>query len=147
MTLNEILKEWKSDSIIDKKNLDNEGLKISELHSKYIPVYAIERLKLKKLLEEKKLLEKHLRDFYAGEMTASDCQSILNREPPNKFYRTEANLKTNIDIDPLMAAKQNDIALSEEKINTIYEIIKMINQRQYTIRNTIEFLRWKADFQ
>ena len=57
MTLEEILESWEQDCIVDKTELAEEALKIPNLHSKYLRILSTEKLKLKKLESEYKILK------------------------------------------------------------------------------------------
>ena len=48
MTLDEILIMWKKDVVIDDVCLDEETLKSSKLHAKYLELYSMAKLQLKK---------------------------------------------------------------------------------------------------
>ena len=46
MTIDEIMTMWENDSHIDDTDLDNESLKIPNLHQKYLNIYSKEKRKL-----------------------------------------------------------------------------------------------------
>ena len=46
MKLEDIMEMWGEDSHIDDKDLDNESLKIPNLHQKYLDIYSKEKRKL-----------------------------------------------------------------------------------------------------
>ena len=54
MTLEEIQKLWSSDSQLDDSQLDNESLKIPELHHKYFRIFSDENLNLYACILNKK---------------------------------------------------------------------------------------------
>ena len=49
MTLEELHDLWKEDSVIDKSELGDESLRTPTLHSKWLRVFSVERLQLKKM--------------------------------------------------------------------------------------------------
>ena len=53
--LEAILEMWKKDSEIDEMNLDESSRATAKLHSKYLELYTVNKLKLKKLDLELKL--------------------------------------------------------------------------------------------
>ncbi len=54
--LEKILEMWKEDSKIDELNLDQSARDSAKLHSKYLELYSINKLRLKKLDLEFKVL-------------------------------------------------------------------------------------------
>jgi len=56
MTIEDIMKMWGEDSHIDDKDLDNESLKIPNLHQKYLNIYSKEKRKLSDLKTHWKVL-------------------------------------------------------------------------------------------
>ena len=54
--LEAILEMWKKDSDIDEMNLDESSRATAKLHSKYLELYTVNKLKLKKLDLELKVI-------------------------------------------------------------------------------------------
>ncbi len=72
MMLNDILEMWKKDSVIDEMTLDESSRESAKLHSKYLELLSVARLRLKKLeLEFKPLLrDKFL--HYGGKLSQEE---------------------------------------------------------------------------
>ena len=69
MTLDNIMKMWAEDVKIDDLNLDEETVKSAKLHSKYLELFSLAKLQLKKNEME---LDKTRKDkwlYYNGKMT------------------------------------------------------------------------------
>ena len=49
MQLEDILEMWKEDTVIDGMALDESSRQSAKLHSKYLDIYSVAKLKLKKL--------------------------------------------------------------------------------------------------
>ena len=56
MKIEDIMEMWGEDSHIDDKDLDNESLKIPNLHQKYLDIYSKEKRKLSDLKTHWKVL-------------------------------------------------------------------------------------------
>ena len=56
MKIEDIMEMWREDSHIDDKDLDNESLKIPNLHQKYLDIYSKEKRKLSDLKTHWKVL-------------------------------------------------------------------------------------------
>ena len=69
MNIESILEMWKKDSVIDEMQLDEASRDSAKLHSKYLELHSVSRLRLKKLeLEFKPLLrDKFL--HYGGKLS------------------------------------------------------------------------------
>ena len=74
MTLDELLENWKADAEIDRTELGNEAIKIPQLHSKYFKFYSTERLALRKLEEDAKVLKKQKYEWFNGSMDYEDLK-------------------------------------------------------------------------
>ena len=54
--LEKILEMWKKDSLIDEMRLDESSRDSAKLHSKYLELYSVNKMKLKKLELDFKVL-------------------------------------------------------------------------------------------
>ncbi len=62
------------DSKIDDLELDQESLKIPQLHSKYMRIITEENSILSKMMYAHKMLERDKFEYYAGKMCDEDLQ-------------------------------------------------------------------------
>ena len=62
MTLEDIFELWSKDCDIDRTELGEESLKIAQLHAKYFKIFSTERLSLRKLQSDLKVLKKYKYD-------------------------------------------------------------------------------------
>ena len=143
MTIEELINEWKTDSRVDIKKLHEESLNIPVLHEKYLTVYLKERLKFFKLKEDRKLLEKNLFEYYNGDMNNKEASDILNKEPCLKIYKSKELIDKAVNADKLMIDINIKINVFEEKLKYLEEILKAIKDRNFQIKNTIDFIRFK----
>ena len=140
MTLDELKKMVSEDIIIDDTELDLESLKTPQLHNKYLVLFTDEKLILTKLNSELKILERNKWLYYTGKMS----QEQLEEHDWEPF---DLNiLKTDIDrfmqADNDIITLSNKVALQKEKVNYLENIIKIINNRQWSIRSTIDWLKF-----
>ena len=75
MTLDEILVMWKKDVVIDDVCLDEETLKSSKLHAKYLELYSMAKLQLKKKEMELDSMKKDKWLYYNGKMSQQDMDN------------------------------------------------------------------------
>ena len=140
MNLEQIRKMAQEDIPMDKTELDIESMKTPQLHNKYLVLFTDEKLILTKLNSELKILERNKWLYYTGKMS----QEQLEEHDWEPF---DLNiLKTDIDrfmqADNDIITLSNKVALQKEKVNYLENIIKIINNRQWSIRSTIDWLKF-----
>lgn len=140
MNLEQIRKMAQEDIPMDKTELDVESMKTPQLHNKYLVLYTDEKLILTKLNSELKVLERNKWLYYTGKMS----QEQLEEHDWEPF---DLNiLKTDIDrfmqADNDIITLSNKVALQKEKVNYLENVIKIINNRQWSIRSTIDWLKF-----
>ena len=97
-----------------------------------------EKLKLKSLMLKKKTLSKRLSEYYKGDLNNPEDLKEINREPwPKTVLRQDLN--TYIESDTDMIALLTKIAYQEEVVLLLEDILKMINNRGFQIKNAIEW--------
>ena len=138
MTLDQIMDAWREDSTLDSTELGLESLKIPELHSKYLKIYFDERRKLKALEFQSKELSLKKYEYYNGKMSQEELDE-LNWEPfMKRLMKNEVDMYLDSDKEIIQSnVRQTN---QKEKIFFLEEVIKNINQRNFQIKNAIE---WK----
>ena len=138
MTLDQIMDAWREDSSVDSTELGIESLKIPELHSKYLKIYFDERRKLKALEFQSKELSLKKYEYYNGKMSQEELDE-LNWEP---FMKRLMKNEVDMYLDSDKGIIQSNVRQTnqKEKIFFLEEVIKNINQRNFQIKNAIE---WK----
>ena len=68
INLEQILEMWKKDAVIDDVCLDEETLKSSKLHAKYLELFSMAKLQLKKKEMEQESMKKDKWLYYNGKM-------------------------------------------------------------------------------
>ena len=125
---------------MDKTELDVESMKTPQLHNKYLILYTDEKLILTKLNSELKVLERNKWLYYTGKMSQEQLEEY-GWEPFDLNI-----LKTDIDrfmqADGDIITLSNKVALQKEKVNYLENVVKIINNRQWSIRSTIDWLKF-----
>lgn len=140
MTLDEIINEWKSDAVIDKTSLGTESLKIPVLHSKYMKIYYEERRKLKALEFQSKDLYLAKYEYYNGKMSEEELEK-RGWEPFVKLLM-KAESEQYIQADKDIIQTNIKSVNQKEKMSILEEIIKNLNQRNFQIKNAIDYMKW-----
>jgi hypothetical protein len=140
MTLDDILKSWQVDNVIDPTDVGNASLQQAKLHSKYLRFLSEERLVLKKLRAEYKQLQKLKYEYYTGSISQEDLKN--NGWDPNllKILRTDVTMYIDADADVVKHTLK--VGAQEEKVDALDSILKNINNRGFQIKNYIDFIKF-----
>ena len=142
MTLDELFELWKKDSEIDRSELGEASAKIPQLHYKYYKLFAQERLKLRKLQAEYKVLYKDMWEYFQGNMSEEDLKE--RGWEPNPLRILKSDLGVYIDSDKDIITHNMKIAYQKEKIDFLESVIKTINIRGFHIKNAIDWEKFKV---
>jgi hypothetical protein len=145
MTLEELYEMWEKDAKYDDLNLDADSLNISSLHAKYNRLLSETRSQLRAIMIKKKAHYSTLRDYYLGNLNNPQDLERIGREPfLNKVLKNE--VQGYIDSDRDLIKMDERIALLEEKVEVIVEIMKCIHKRGYDIKSAIEWRKFTNGF-
>lgn len=139
MTLEEIMDSWSKDCDIDRTELGEESLRIPQLHSKYYKIFAQERLKLRKMESEFKAMKLEKYEFYT--QGPSDETPSHWRLPPRGMV-LKADVPMYMDADRDVIDFSLRIGYQQEKIEYLENIVKTLNNRNFMIKNAIEWHRF-----
>ena len=146
MSLNEILESWKTDSVIDDNALDEDTVKTSKLHAKYLEIYSLSKLQLKKKEFDLEKIKKDKWLYYTGKMTKSDMDERGWAYDPfqgmTKPLKSEMSMYYETDED-LVKVKAG-IDYQKSIIDTLEEIMNNIRWRHSHIKNIIEFRKFTS---
>ena len=135
-----IQKMWEKDSIIDPDNLHTESLKIPALHAKYFDIYNNTILLKKKAEQQRKNIRHERYEYYSGK---SDPETYIETPFPQKI-RDKDTLQKYLDADE----KLSSVSLKNDYYDTmifyIDNILKMIHNRTYQIKNAIEYQKFMS---
>ena len=141
-TIEAIQAMWEKDSHMNQDELDNESLRIPQLHCKYYDLYNTILLMRKRDEQQysSTLLER--RKYYTGKATAD----IYAEEPFPYKVRDKEDLKLYLDADQ----KLTKTSLKIENYDTMHrnheDILKQVTNRTYQIKNAIEWRRFSAGY-
>lgn len=144
LSLEELLKTWEVDSVIDEVNLDSTSIACARLHAKYLELYSLAKLNLKK----KELSMAHLRKdkwlYYNGKMTKEEMDS--RGWPYDPFSGMSKPLKSDMELfyttDSDIMKLQGQIEYQTTIVETLKDIMDNIKWRHSTIKNIIDHRRF-----
>ena len=134
---------WKEDSIIDDLKLDDTTIKMARIHSKYLELITIAKIRRKKKDLDYKTLLKNKWLYYNGKLSKEEIDIYQWEYDPfgglNKPLKGDMNYyyDSDIDIQKAQAALEYDKVL----IETLEEIMSTIRWRHQNIGNII---KWRA---
>lgn len=140
MTLDQILEEWKKDCEIDRTELGDESLKTIFLHGKYIEMYKKEKLILIKLQKELPKLRLAKYEFYTMGPDEETQKLGWELPPRGAVIKSEAGEYMAADQDLINANLR--IAVQQEKVDLLADIVKEVQNRRWAIRSAIDFQKW-----
>ena len=138
--LDSIQKMWEQDSKIDSDNLHTESLNIPMLHAKYFDLYNTIFLLRKKAEQQKRNIRHERYEYYSGK---SDPEVYIENPFPKKI-RDKDTLQKYLDADENLSKVCLKIDYYDTMLVYIESILKMISQRNYQIKNAIEYQKFIA---
>ena len=137
MKIEDIFALWETDSKIDRTELSDESLKIPQLHHKYYKIFTSERLLLRKLEADAKILKLEKYEFYTQGHTKETQDK--GWELPSRGMILKADLPMYMESDKEIIELNLKIGYQLEKIELLENIIKTISNRGFQIKNAIDW--------
>ena len=135
-----IQKMWEEDSKIDINNLHTESLNIPVLHAKYFDLYNTLFLLRKKAEQQKRNIRHERYEYYSGKAEPD----VYAENPFPKKIRDKDTMQKYLDADEKLSTVCLKIDYYDTMLVYIESILKMIQNRTYQIKNSIEFMRFNA---
>ena len=143
--LQEILDMWKKDSIIDELNLDESSRDSAKLHSKYLEILSVNRIKLNKPEVVFKVLLKDKWLHYNGKLSKEEMDAKgWDYNPLGGLTVLKGDMDYYYDSDPLIQKAQVKIEYLKEVVDTLKEILDNVKWRHQTIKNMIEWRKFTS---
>ena len=135
MDLIELQNEVDRDLKMDDTELDLESIKTPQLHNKYLKHYTKYSLQLRKTKDDYKILRRHKWEYYTGKSSPEVYQ-----EKPFDLKVLKADVPIYLEADEELQQLGQKEAYLETTVNYLEKVLREITNRNWTIRNTIE---WK----
>jgi len=142
MTLDELFDLWTKDCEIDRTELGQEALKISKLHSKYFKLYSTERLTLRKLEQDLKVLKRQSYEYFNGTLDHDEMLELGWDPNPLKILR--ADVPSYVDSSKDIIDLTLKIAYQQEKVDFVENCVLSINARGYNLKAAIDWEKFKV---
>lgn len=141
MKLEEILELWDADSEILAEDIGGESLRTTKLHSKYLKMYVNESAYLEKYTNDYKILYKKKWCYYRGTMTQEELLENNWEQFQIKILKQDVDIY--LDGDEELNSLRLKKSIQNEKVKSLDQIIKMINIRNFSIKNHIEWKKFE----
>jgi hypothetical protein len=138
--LEKIQTMWEQDSKIDPDNLHTESLNIPSLHAKYFEMYNNILLLKKKAEQQKRNIRHQKYEYYTGK---ADPDVYIENPFPKKIRDKDA-LQKYMDADESLSQASLKVEYYEVMLAYLQDILKMIHNRTYQIKNALEFQRFAS---
>lgn len=142
MNLDQIQEMWEKDSKIDPDNLHDESLKIPQLHSKYYTLYNTITLLREKARGTYNRIKLERYNYYTGKATAE----VYAEEPFPYKVRDKEALQRYMDADEKLNTIDLKVRYYDVMLKFLEEIIKIVSNRTFQIKNSIDWHKFQAGF-
>ena len=133
---------WQKDSVIDPDNLHDESLKIPQLHSKYYIIYNTITLLREKARTQYTKIKLERYNYYTGKAEPE----VYAEDPFPYKVREKDAIQRHLDADERLTTIDLKIRYYDATLKFLEEIIKVISNRTYQIKNAIEWHRFQSGF-
>ena len=135
MNIDELYSEVERDIKIDDTELDLESISTPQLHNKYLKIFTKHSLQYKKLQDDYKVLYREKWEYYTGKASPE-----VYAEKPFELKVLKADIGIYMEADKDLQQLGQRMAYAKQIVEYLERILKEINNRNWNIRNTIE---WK----
>jgi len=145
MNLESILEMWKKDAEIDEVQLDEASRDSAKLHSKYLDLYSVAKIKQKDLELKFKVILRDKFKHYNGKLSQEEIDHKgWEYDPLDGLTVLKGDLDKWYDADDVIQDHQRKMAYNGEVVNTLKEILDNIKWRHQNIKNMIEWRKFTS---
>lgn len=146
MKLEDIMKEWEQDAVIDEMELGEASRKSATLHGKYLQELNMAKMQLKRAEMKQKMLLKDKQLWYSGKLDKETIDHYgWTYDPFNGLNKPlKGEMDYWYDADPDIQESVIKIEGYKIKVNTLEEILNMIKWRHTQVKNAIDWARFTS---
>lgn len=146
MNIEDLLEMWSEDSKIDELALDETTVRCAALHSKYLELHSVAKLRLKKKEQDFSILKKDKWLWFNGKMEKDAMDERgWDYDPFNGINKPlKTDLQQFYDADKDIVDAQMQIEYQKTYVEATKEILDNIKWRHTTIKNIIDWRRFQA---
>ena len=136
---------WAKDCVIDEIDLEAASRETARLHQKYLELFMVAKMQLKKRDQEKAILQKDRWLYYTGKMTQEEMKA---RNWPFDPFNGLKILRTDLDYyfnaDPLLQKADEKVTYAKTVCETLEDILGMIRWRHQHLKLIMEYRRFTS---
>jgi len=136
-TLEQILKMWEKDSVIDQTEPSKELIKIPMYHSKYVAVLTKHRIAKQKAHFDYLRMRKVKWEYFTGKLSKEELEEH-DWEPFQ--FALKSDITTYLEADKDLIKLLEKKVYHEEAISVIESIMQELKQRTWQLR---DFISWE----
>lgn len=140
MNINDIKKMVQEDVQIDNTNLDYEASVIPQQHNKYLSILSDEKLILAKLEADLNVLRRDKWLFYSGKLSNERLKEL--GWEPFELSLIRQDLDKFIESDSDIIQLSMRIVVQKEKVDYIESVVKLVSNKIWSIRASIEWIKF-----
>ena len=140
MNINDIKKMVQEDVQIDNTNLDYEASVIPQQHNKYLSILSDEKLILAKLEADLNVLRRDKWLFYSGKLSSERLKEL--GWEPFELSLIRQDLDKFIESDSDIIQLSMRIVVQKEKVDYIESVVKLVSNKIWSIRASIEWIKF-----
>lgn len=145
LVLEDLIEMWKQDSEIDEMNLDDTSRQSASLHSKYLELLSMSKLKKKKLEMDYQVLLRDKWLWYNGKMSKTEMDlKGWDYDPLKGLKVLKSDMDRFYNSDSDIQKHQAKIEYYKLMIETLEEIMGNIRWRHQNIKNMIEWRKFTS---
>jgi hypothetical protein len=142
MKIDDILALWSEDAVPDITAIGENAMAIGRLHHKYFTILIQERMLVQKYMNEMKQLRLEKREFLVQGPSNETKDFGWKLPPKGKIIKSEVDMYLDGDQDIIELSLK--IAMQNEKLELLESIIKVVINRNYTLRIALDWEKFKT---
>lgn len=140
MNIEQIKIQAELDTAIDVNHLDEESIKVPQIHNKYLCMLMDEKVILESYESKLKILKRDKWLYYSGKMSEDELKT--KGWEPFDLSILKQDLDRFIDSDSEVINLSNKVFVQKEKVNYIENVTKIISNKMWNIRSAIEWIKF-----
>jgi hypothetical protein len=135
-TLEQILKKWEHDAVMDQTEPSKELIKVPVLHQSYLKILTQHRIASKKAHFDYLRMRKVKVDYYTGKMAKEELEEYGWEPFP---FVLKSDLQTYLEADRDLIKLLEKKVYHEETVSVVESIMAEIKQRVWELKSFIEW--------
>lgn len=139
-SIDDILGEWEIDCQVNSTQLDSESLKIPKLHAKYVRYLQNYKSVLSMRSADYEKMKLLRWEHYNGKLPEEVYKKRKWKPFALKVLKTD--LHNYLNADEILIEYKERLDECKDAVGLLEDILKQLSNRNFTIKNAIDFLRY-----